>query len=103
MVVAIFRSRIRSEAAQEFHARADRMMSLAEAMPGFLSYKVFVAEDGERCSIIEFASHPELEAWRDLAEHRAAQETGRERYYEEYSLQVVDPVRESRFQRPGSA
>ncbi|MDJ0789687.1 MAG: antibiotic biosynthesis monooxygenase [Myxococcota bacterium] len=103
MVVSIFRSRLRDENAAEFQALADRMMALAESMPGFRSYKVFVAEDGERCSIVEFDSAETLLAWRDHPEHRRAQEMGRERYYVEYSLQVGEPARESRFALPRSA
>jgi len=99
MVISIFRSRLRSDNAEEFDALAGEMMKLAEAMPGFLSYKVYVSDDGERCSIIEFDSHEHLLAWRNLPEHRRAQQIGRERYYERYSLHVTDPVRESRFER----
>jgi heme-degrading monooxygenase HmoA len=50
------------------------MRKLAEAMPGFISYKVYTSEDGERCSIIEFESHEQLLAWRHLPEHRKAQQ-----------------------------
>ena len=99
MVVVVFRSRLRTENQAEFHALADEMMKLAVAMPGFVSYKVFAAEDGERCSIIEFESHAHLAAWREHPAHRAAQQQGRERFYAEYTLQVADPVRESRFGR----
>jgi heme-degrading monooxygenase HmoA len=97
MVMTIFRSRLRAENSEEFNALAAEMLERAEAMPGFISYKVYVAEDGERCSIVEFESHDELLAWRNLPEHRSAQQTGRERYYQEYTLHVVEPVRESRF------
>lgn len=99
MVISIFRSRLRPENAEEFHELAERMMKLAEAMPGFISYKLYTSEDGERCSIIEFESHEELLAWRNLAEHRQAQQIGRERFYERYTLHVANPVRESRFER----
>ena len=99
MVITVFRSRLRSENSDEFYQLADEMMKLAEAMPGFISYKVYVSEDGERCSIVEFESHEQLLAWRNLPEHRKAQEIGRERYYEEYTLHVTDPIRESRFRR----
>lgn len=75
------------------------MMNLAEAMPGFISYKVYTSEDGERCSIVEFESHEQLLAWRNLPEHRNAQQIGRERYYEEYTLHVADPIRRSHFKR----
>jgi len=99
MVMTVFRSRLRPENAPEFEALAARMMELAEAMPGFIFYKVYRSEDGERCSIVEFESHEQLFAWRNLAEHRDAQQLGRERYYETYSLHVTEPVRESQFQR----
>jgi heme-degrading monooxygenase HmoA len=99
MVIAVFRSRLRSEHADEFQRLAGRMLQIAQSMPGFISYKVFAAADGERCSIIEFASPELLQAWREHPEHREAQRLGRERFYEEYTLQVSDAARESRFKR----
>ena len=97
MVIAVFRSRLRDGNSAEFQELAARMLSIAQSMPGFISYKVYVAEDGERCSIIEFDSPENLCAWRDHPDHRAAQQTGRERYYQEYSLHVAEPQRESLF------
>ena len=99
MVLSVFRSRLRSENADEFRRLADRMLELAESMPGFVSYKVYVSEDGERCSIIEFETLEQLQAWREHPEHRNAQRIGRERFYEDYTLQVGEPTRESRFER----
>ena len=99
MVTSIFRSRLRPEIADEFGELAARMLELAEAMPGFVSYKVFASEDGERCSIVEFESPEHLRAWREHSQHREAQRIGRERYYEEYTLHVSEPTRESHFQR----
>ena len=99
VVVSIFRSRLRSENAEEFGELAARMLALAEGMPGFISYKVYASEDGERCSIVEFESPEHLRAWREHPQHREAQRIGRERYYEEYTLYVGEPMRESRFQR----
>ena len=75
------------------------MLKIAQSMTGFISYKVYVSEDGERCSIIEFDSRENLRAWREHPEHRAAQRLGRERYYQEYSLHVGEPERESLFRR----
>lgn len=99
MMLVVFRSRLREDNAREFGELADELMPVAESMPGFVSYKVFVAEDGERCSIIEFETAEQLQAWRTLAAHAEAQQKGRERYYESYSLQVSEPQRESRFDR----
>ena len=99
MVIALFRSRLRTGIGPEFNGLAERMLEIARAMPGFLSYKVYVAEDGERCSVIEFDSPENLRAWREHPDHRAAQTKGRERFYEEYTLHVAEPERESRFSR----
>jgi heme-degrading monooxygenase HmoA len=99
MVVVVFRSRLRPENTDEFRALADELLKTAEKMPGFISYKFFVSDDDERCSVIEFETAEQLHAWRTLPEHADAQRIGRERYYEEYSLQVCEPVRESRFER----
>lgn len=62
MVVTVFRSRLRPENAEEFRARADRMLEIARRMPGFVSYTSFQSADGERCSIIEFESAENLHA-----------------------------------------
>lgn len=78
---------------------AARMRSLAEAMPGFVSFKAFSAEDGERVSIIEFESEEALRAWREHPEHRKAQALGRNRFYSEYQIQVCSIVRQYQHRR----
>ena len=99
MVMAVFRSRLRPEHVDEFDELASSMLALAESMPGFGSYKSFISEDGERCSVIEFESLAQLEAWRDHPEHGEAQRVGRDKFYQEYTLHVLEPVREARFVR----
>ncbi|MBW2313990.1 MAG: antibiotic biosynthesis monooxygenase [Deltaproteobacteria bacterium] len=99
MVLTVFRSRVRPEEAEAFHALADEMMALAQSMPGFRSYEVFVSESGERASLIEFDTAEELRAWREHPRHVAAQREGRDRFYENYRLQVCQPIRQSDFQR----
>jgi heme-degrading monooxygenase HmoA len=73
------------------------MLILAKGMPGFISYKSFRADDGERCSIVEFESLEHLRAWREHPDHRKAQALGRERFYAEYSLHVAETHHESLF------
>lgn len=101
MVLVVFRSRLRGEHDDEFNALADKMLATAQGMPGFVSYKVFVADDGERCSLIEFDTPENLRAWAEHSEHREAQKLGRERFYADYSLQISDAPRESRFEYEG--
>ena len=99
MVMAVFRSRLLDEGAAEFQALAEEMLEIAQAMPGFISYEVYKAEDGARCSIIEFDTKEHLRAWREQPRHLAAQEAGRKSFYSSYSLHVAEPERESLFER----
>lgn len=97
MIVAIFRARIRPENADEYYALADEMGEIARAMPGFVSWKGYFSEDGERVSVHEWENAEALEAWRTHPEHLRIQELGRERFYDEYTLYVMDEPRTSNF------
>ncbi len=99
MIVTVFRSRLREGLRDEYVALVERMTQLAASMPGYISHKGFFAEDGERCTIVEFESEEAQRAWRMNAEHREAQKKGRDIYYETYSLQICELKRESKFDR----
>lgn len=77
MIVTVFRSRLKATAQPGYGTTAQRMSELARAMPGYVSHKSFVAEDGERVTIVEFADQASHDAWRRHAEHGAAQGHGR--------------------------
>lgn len=99
-VVTIFRSRLRPGAEEEYEPLAQRMTDLARRQPGFVDFKSFAAEDGERVSITTFADDASHAAWRDHPEHRAAQRLGRQRLYERYAITVCRPLGERRFEGP---
>lgn len=96
-VVTVFRSRLRPDAGDAYTRLAERMLELARAMPGFVDFKTFEADDGERVSIVTFASMAQHRAWRDHPEHRRAQRLGRERFYASYRITVAGVVDERRF------
>jgi heme-degrading monooxygenase HmoA len=96
MVVVVFRSRLRAETVEEFERIAEEMLKLARSMPGFVSYKRYTAEDGERVSLHEWESAEHLRQWREHPRHREVQEIGRTRFYAEYTSFVLDSPRESR-------
>jgi heme-degrading monooxygenase HmoA len=98
-VVTVFRSTLRPEAVAEYELVSARMVALARTMPGLLDYKTFAADDGERVTVVTFASIEEHRAWRDHPEHRRAQRLGRERFYDTYAIQVCTSVTENRFPR----
>lgn len=97
MIVTVFRSRLKPGIHDDYSPMAERMDELARTMPGYISHKGFTAEDGERVTIVEFASEEAMRAWRRHPEHRAAQVKGREAFYSTYHLQVCELLREARF------
>jgi heme-degrading monooxygenase HmoA len=74
---------------------AMRMSELAKTMPGYISHKAFLADDGERVTIVEFESMEGQNEWRRNAEHGAAMQMGRETFYDEFKIQVCEVIRQS--------
>lgn len=101
--VTIFRSRLRGQAAESYGPVAEEMESLARAIPGFVEIKTFTADDGERVSLVTFASEEAQRVWRDDPRHKQAQNRGRSEFYDEYQIQVCRIVRERGFVRDGDA
>jgi heme-degrading monooxygenase HmoA len=100
-MVTVFRSRLVEDPAARdaYHSHAARMGALARTMPGYIEHKIFVAEDGERLTLVTFADRPSHEAWRDHPEHREAQREGVRTYYETYSITVGAAESTAHFQR----
>ena len=97
MIVTVFRSRLKPGLREEYVALAARMNELARTMPGYISHKGFFADDGERVTIVKFEHEEGMRAWRTHPEHVAAQKLGREKYYSDYSIQICEVRRQSKF------
>lgn len=97
MVVTIFRSRLNPENEQQYYEWAGRIAALAKTMPGYVSHKVFTAEDGERVTLVEFADEASQRGWSTNMQHVEAKRKGRSDFYLEYKLQVCRIERESTF------
>lgn len=94
-VITVFRSRLRDDAvANGYTERAAEMIARAQQNPGFLEHKSFVADDGERVSIVRFDSPEAHEAWARDTGHREVQQQGRDEFYTEYRISVADVRRE---------
>jgi heme-degrading monooxygenase HmoA len=99
MVVTVFRIHLRPGVdLVALEALGLRMVELASAMPGFVSYKDFAAADGENVSIVEFEDEASLRAWRNHPEHLEAQRRGRDEYFADFHIQVCQPLRDYRFE-----
>lgn len=97
-VVVIFKTHLRQGAdVSEYGRASQRMHDLVGKIPGFISIKGYMAEDGEELDIVRFESERALEAWRNHPEHRETQRRGREEFYDHYWVQACKVFREYEF------
>jgi heme-degrading monooxygenase HmoA len=100
LYLVVFRSRKRADIDQAaYDAEAERMEKLAHTQPGFLAFKGYAADDGETIAVSEWADEAAARAWGKVAEHRMAQQRGREVYYESFTLFACDEPYIRRFSR----
>jgi heme-degrading monooxygenase HmoA len=100
MIVIVFRARRTPEGeGDEYRQWFVRMSELACKMPGYISHKGYVAEDGERLTLFEWESADTLRAWATHSQHIPVKELGRQKFYTQYHLQVCELLRESKFTR----
>lgn len=97
MILTIFRSRLRKGVEEEYYNLAPKIELEAESMPGFISRKAYVSDDGERLSLVAFENEESQREWAKNSVHVRAMNKGRESFYSEYFVQVCEVVRESQF------
>ena len=90
MIVTVFRHRLKPDGRDEYSALLTRMVELSKTIPGYVSQKRFTAEDGERVTIVEFATEEGQQAWAAHPEHVEAMKLGRQKFYSQFKVQVCD-------------
>src|SRR5579872_2977217 len=101
MIMVAFRSRLSAAAGADYSAMAAEMFARAKTMPGFIEFKSFRADDGEKVSLVYWEDEETLRAWRQDERHREAQHLGREKWYDAYRIDVAQVIRSKTFHRPG--
>jgi heme-degrading monooxygenase HmoA len=99
MVVTLFRSRLTSQAGDDYTAMAAEMLDRACKYPGFVAMKSSKSEDGERLTVVWWESDELQTAWHRDERHREAQKLGRERWYHYYHVETAEVLREHQFTR----
>jgi heme-degrading monooxygenase HmoA len=99
MIVIVFRSKLTSEAGADYGRMAEEMLATAKSMPGFIDVKSFLAEDGERLTLVYWKDRETLAGWRNHPRHQIAQQTGRTKWYEYYKIEVAEVIRDGVFER----
>ena len=102
MLVILFRSTLTSRAGRDYADTAAALAQHAATFEGFIDAKDFIAEDGERLSVVRWKDLPTLARWRTDLQHVAAKAAGRERWYESYQIEIASIIEVHSFEAPGS-
>ena len=96
MIAVIFESWPRPGTAQSYLEMGQRMNALVEGFDGFISIERFesVTEKGKFVSISFWRDEAAVTAWRNVVEHRRAQDGGRKAIFEDYRLRVASVIRD---------
>lgn len=68
---------------------ADRMVSLAAQMPGFLGVESVRDANGFGITVSYWESEDAIRQWKAQSEHRAAQAAGKKVWYADYLIRVA--------------
>jgi heme-degrading monooxygenase HmoA len=94
MVIVLIRTALRDPVdLPAYEQTATRMDEIVRTIPGFVSVKDYVADDGERISMVCFESQQSLTAWREHPEHVVAQRRGKQEFYASYDVRICEVVR----------
>jgi heme-degrading monooxygenase HmoA len=96
---AVIFSNQRANEQSDYDATAERMVTLAQTIPGYLSHVSARDADGFGITVSYWSSLEAIAQFRAHAEHAQAQRSGRERYYASYDLRVARVQRQRTFTR----
>lgn len=95
---AVIFTSLRSDVTEGYSDTADRMVELAHGQPGFLG--VESARQAVGITVSYWASLEAIRHWKQDSEHRLAQQTGREKWYESYKVRICRIERDYGFDQP---
>ncbi len=98
-LIILFRSKLTDQAREDYQAMNAELEILVRQNPGFVDVKSYTAADGERLTVVWWLDEASLTEWRNLMRHREAQNTGRQKWYEYYNVEVATIVRSRSFVR----
>lgn len=99
-VAVIFTSRRSEHDTAGYDAMAERMDALAAEQPGYIGIESSRVPGGVGITVSYWATEADARAWKQVGEHVAAQNAGRDRWYDSYHLRVATVTREYAWERP---
>ena len=86
---AVIFSSLRTPGDHGYDAMSDRMVELAHGQPGFLGAESARDAQGFGITVSYWQDEDSIRSWKSHSEHRIAQETGQQRWYEHYETRVA--------------
>jgi heme-degrading monooxygenase HmoA len=99
MVVVLFRNKLVKDVSADYGSLLAEMNVYAQSQPGYVADKTYIADDGERVSIVWWQDKESLDQWRQNLKHVDAKQKGRQNWYEYYSMDVAEVYHTSSFAR----
>jgi heme-degrading monooxygenase HmoA len=109
MIAVLFELEARPGAEAAYFDTAAELRPLLDGIDGFISVERFqsLTRPGRYLSLSYWRDEEAVRAWRNQAQHRAAQQTGRTTLFADYRLRVAAILRDyglhDRAQAPGDA
>jgi heme-degrading monooxygenase HmoA len=97
--VAIIFTSIRMPGDDGYEAMAAEMVAMGSRQPGFLGIESARDSEGLGITVTYWETLEHAHAWKEVAEHRAAQQLGRERWYRSYKTRIARVERDYGFER----
>ena len=97
--IILFRSKLTGQAGEDYQAMNAELEAMVRQNPGFVDVKSYTAQDGERLTVVWWRDEASLAEWRNLARHREAQSTCRQKWYQYYKIEVASITRSKSFER----
>jgi heme-degrading monooxygenase HmoA len=97
--VVIFRSTRKLDDGQLYSQWSEKMENLVKTIDGYkhhFDFRDAISRDG--VTVAYFTSLEAISQWKNLGEHKVAQQMGRDSFYEEYSVQVCEVLRDYGFE-----
>jgi heme-degrading monooxygenase HmoA len=100
-LIILFRMQTTDQAGEDYRSMNVELDKLVRQNPGFVEAKDFVADDGEKLTIVWWRDEESLLEWRNLMRHREAQNQGRLKWYQYYKIEIARLLRSTHFVRKG--
>lgn len=85
---AVIFSSLRTEGDRGYGAMSNRMVELAETMPGFLGVESARDPSGLGITVSYWKTEADIRNWKQQAEHLQAQQAGRTTWYQDFQVRI---------------